>query len=139
MEVIQKLFQDKQHDFVLSVSETDIVVIKEISLGQEDKELRQISNSIIEALENELQIKSVIGIGTTAKHIRELADRYKEAQVAIEIKPRIRHREKRLFTMRTWVLPELYISYRRPCAKCSLARYSRKNRSNRWIRKPFIR
>jgi carbohydrate diacid regulator len=27
----------------------------------------------------------VVGIGTAAKHLRELADRYKEAQVAIEV------------------------------------------------------
>lgn len=85
VEVIQKLFPDKLHDFVLSVSETDVVVIKEIPVGHEEKELRHISSSIVEALDNELQIKAVIGIGTTAKHIRELADRFKEAQVAIEI------------------------------------------------------
>jgi carbohydrate diacid regulator len=33
----------------------------------------------------EFSIKIVIGIGTTAYHLRELADRYKEAQVAIEV------------------------------------------------------
>lgn len=85
VEVIQKLFPDKQHDFVLSVSETDIVVIKEMAPGSETDELQDIATAISEALSTELQIKSVIGIGTIAKHIRELADRYKEAQVAIEI------------------------------------------------------
>ena len=30
-------------------------------------------------------IKCVIGISTNARHLRELADRYKEAQVAIEV------------------------------------------------------
>ena len=32
-----------------------------------------------------LGIKSVIGVSTTANHLRELADRYKEAQVAIDV------------------------------------------------------
>ena len=38
-----------------------------------------------EKLTEELGLKVVIGIGTPAKHIRELADRFKEAQVAIDI------------------------------------------------------
>ena len=29
--------------------------------------------------------KTVIGISTNARHLRELADRYKEAQVAIDV------------------------------------------------------
>ena len=30
-------------------------------------------------------MKTVIGVGSIAKHLRELAERYKEAQVAIEV------------------------------------------------------
>ena len=36
-------------------------------------------------MHTELHVQTVIGIGTTANHLRELADRYKEAQVAIEV------------------------------------------------------
>ncbi|MBR5124580.1 MAG: helix-turn-helix domain-containing protein, partial [Clostridia bacterium] len=38
-----------------------------------------------EKLRTELNLRCVIGIGTTAKHLRVLADKYKEAQVAIEV------------------------------------------------------
>jgi carbohydrate diacid regulator len=38
-----------------------------------------------QAIANDLDIKTVIGIGTPAMHLRELADRYKEAQVAIDV------------------------------------------------------
>ena len=31
LEVIQNLFQDRQRDFVLSVTEADVVVIKELT------------------------------------------------------------------------------------------------------------
>ena len=37
------------------------------------------------ALHDELGIRCVIGVSTTANHLRELADRYKEAQVAIDV------------------------------------------------------
>ena len=36
-------------------------------------------------MQTELHVQTVIGIGTAANHLRELADRYKEAQVAIEV------------------------------------------------------
>ena len=36
-------------------------------------------------LHEELGIRCVIGVSTTARHLRELADRYKEAQVAIDV------------------------------------------------------
>nr|MCR4607025.1 helix-turn-helix domain-containing protein [Oscillospiraceae bacterium] len=36
-------------------------------------------------LKEELGISSIIGVSTDSKHLRELADRYKEAQVAIDV------------------------------------------------------
>ena len=86
LEVIQNLFPDRQRDFVLSVSETDIVVIKELNgSGTDSREAYELASSIEEALRAELLLKVVIGIGTPARHLRELADRYKEAQVAIDV------------------------------------------------------
>ncbi len=85
IEVIQNLFPDRQRDFVLSVSETDIVVIKELDREEKVEDIHAIAEKIETALKSELLVKTVIGIGTTAYHLRELADRYKEAQVAIEV------------------------------------------------------
>lgn len=85
MEVVQSLYPDKQKDFVLSISETDIVLIKELPGPVEGKALYDIARNIEQAIGSELQVKTVIGIGTVAKHLRELADRYKEAQTAIDV------------------------------------------------------
>jgi carbohydrate diacid regulator len=85
IEVVSNLYPDRQRDFVLCISETDIVLIKEISLAQDNREVYEIAGNIENALMSELSVKCVIGIGTTARHLRELADRYKEAQVAIEV------------------------------------------------------
>ena len=85
VEVVQNLFPDKQHDFVISINETDMVVIKELPSGENPAEVKAIAENIESALKSELQIKSIVGIGTTAKHLRELADRYKEAQIAIDV------------------------------------------------------
>lgn len=85
VEVLQNIFSDKQHDFVISINESDIVVIKELPNDDCSAEVKTIAESIEDALMTELQIKSNIGIGTTARHLRELADRYKEAQIAIDV------------------------------------------------------
>lgn len=85
VEELGNLFPDRQRDFVLSVNESDIVVIKEISNGQDSKEAFEIAGRVEEALNRSLNMHCIIGIGTTAFHLRELAERYKEAQVAIEV------------------------------------------------------
>ena len=85
IEVLQNMFPDRQKDFVLSMAENDLVLIKEMPAAFESEELYGIAENIEQAMARELGVRTVIGIGTTAKHLRELADRYKEAQVAIEV------------------------------------------------------
>jgi carbohydrate diacid regulator len=82
---VQNLFPDKNTDFVLSVSESDVVLVKQLSEGADQKELGRIARTIEEAISKELSAKVVIGIGTVAGHLRELARSYKEAQVAIDV------------------------------------------------------
>lgn len=85
IDVVQSLFPDKQTDFVLSVSETDVALVKQLSEGTDARELTRIAVQIEETLTKELGVKTVIGIGTVVTHIRDLARAYKETQVAIEV------------------------------------------------------
>ena len=85
VDVLSGMFADKMQDFVLSINETDIAVVKQISGTTTSEELEQLAATIEDTLRNELRIKVVIGIGTVADHLRELADAYKEAQTAIEV------------------------------------------------------
>jgi len=85
VEELSALYPDRQKDFVLSINEQDIVLIKEQESGLDGKEAIDIALSVQKALEKNLGLRPIIGIGTTAFHLRELAERYKEAQVAIEV------------------------------------------------------
>ena len=85
VDVLAGMFSDKMQDFVLSINETDIAVVKQLSGKTDADELERIARSMEETLKNELFIKCVIGIGTVAEHLRELADAYKEAQTAIDV------------------------------------------------------
>ena len=85
VDVLSGMFPDKLQDFVLSINETDIAVVKQISVNTTAEDLERLATSIEDTLKNELRIRTVIGIGTVAEHLRELADSYKEAQTAIDV------------------------------------------------------
>ncbi len=85
VDVLSGLFPDKLQDFVLSVNETDVAIVKQITANTTSEDLEKIAANLENTLKNELRIKTVIGIGTVAEHLRELADSYKEAQTAIEV------------------------------------------------------
>ena len=84
-DVIQAQFPDRQNDFVLSVGEGDVVLIRQMPEGSGIKELNKIAASVEESLRAGNDPTVVVGIGTIAIHLRDLAKSYKEAQIAIEV------------------------------------------------------
>ena len=85
VDVLSGLFPDKMQDFVLSINEVDVAIVKQLSASATTEDLEKIARSVEDTLKNELFVKPVIGIGTIAGHLRELADAYKEAQTAIDV------------------------------------------------------
>ena len=85
IDVIQNLFPDKQTDFVVSINETDVALIKQMTDGTDVKDLQKIAKQISSAVTQELGVKVVIGISTVVGHIRDLARAYKEAGIAIDV------------------------------------------------------
>ena len=84
-DVIQSLFPDRQNDFVLSIGEGDVVLIRQMPEGTGIKDLNKIASTVEEALRSGGEPTVVVGIGTVATHLRDLAKSYKEAQIAIEV------------------------------------------------------
>jgi len=85
IELLQDSFPDRHHDFVISVGDCDIAIIKEMPPSGDIKYLLKLAETIEKKLETELSLKTVIGIGTLARHLRELPDRYKEALISIDV------------------------------------------------------
>ena len=84
-DVVQSLFPDRQNDFVLSIGEGDAVLIRQMPEGSGIKDLNKIAGTIEETLRSGGESTVVVGIGTIATHLRDLAKSYKEAQIAIEV------------------------------------------------------
>ena len=117
VELIQRLFPDRQKDFVLNINETDIVVVKALASFNSGEEIHKIACEIEQLLHDELGIRTVIGISTNARHLRELSDRYKEAQAAIDV-GRVFESEKTIINYETLGLGR--IIYQLPTTLCEM-------------------
>ncbi|MDD6269066.1 MAG: helix-turn-helix domain-containing protein [Oscillospiraceae bacterium] len=84
-DVIQNLFPDKNKDFVFTISESDIVLVKEIKGSVETKDLEKLARSIADTLSSEFYTRVNVGIGTIVSNVKELSRSFKEAQMAIEV------------------------------------------------------
>ena len=85
VDILSGLFPDRSQDFVVSINETDVAVVKQVTAGATPEVTEKIAQTMEDTLKNELYVKTVIGIGTVTEHLRELADSYKEAQTAIDV------------------------------------------------------
>ena len=84
-EMLQNMFPDKSKDYVISVGEHDIVLVKDIKPGTDSKEIEKIATNIADTISTEFYTKVSIGISTAVDNIKDLARTYKEAQVALEV------------------------------------------------------
>ncbi len=85
LENIQSLFPDRQSDFVLSIGDNDVALIRQLPDGSYEKEIQRVAAMLEEELCSKAEGRVVVGIGTVATHLRDLAKSYKEAQIAIEV------------------------------------------------------
>ena len=84
-DVIQNLFPDKTKDFVFNITESDIVLVKEIKSSVEYKDLEKLARSISDTLSGEFYTRVNVGIGTAVVGVKDLARSFKEAQIALEV------------------------------------------------------
>ncbi len=84
-DIMQNLFPDKNKDFVISINETDVAIVKEVPHGIENKELEKLARSIVDTLSGEFYTRATVGIGTVIDNIKDLARSFKEAQIALEV------------------------------------------------------
>ncbi len=84
-EMLQNMFPDKSKDYVISVGEHDIVLVKDVKPGTDMKEIERIATNISDTLSSEFYTKVNIGISTIVENLKDLARAYKEAQIALEV------------------------------------------------------
>ena len=65
-DLIQNMFPDKAHDYVISVGENDIVLVKELKSANDPKGIEKIAKGIVDTLQSEFYLKTTVGIGSVS-------------------------------------------------------------------------
>lgn len=84
-DMIQNIFPDKSKDYVISVGEQDIVLVKEYRQNIDAKTIEKVAKQMEDTIISEFYTKVSIGIGSPVENIKDLSRSFKEAQVAIEV------------------------------------------------------
>lgn len=88
MELVKNLADVRSGDFVTSVDQHSVVLIKDVSHIHEenmDEELAGIASSLADNIHTEAMIKVRIGYGNVVHQLPELTDSYQEARMALEV------------------------------------------------------
>ncbi|OQA68880.1 MAG: Carbohydrate diacid regulator [Firmicutes bacterium ADurb.Bin262] len=116
-DVVQNLFPDKKKDYVISINETDIVLVKEVRPNIDSTDLEKLARSICDALNTELYTHAIVGIGKIVSETKDLAYSFKEAQVALEV-GKVFDREKTIISYNKLGIARLI--YQLPTTLCDM-------------------
>ena len=84
-DAIQSLFPNKMKDFLFSLNQNELVLIKEVAPEVTVRDIEKLAGAVIDVLAGEHYINAVVGIGTIVPTINELATSFREAQAALEV------------------------------------------------------
>ena len=84
-EILQGMFPDREHCFILNISETEAVLVKDVDEKDELEDIEALAHTISDVISSEFYAKVSIGISTVAETLKDLAKAYKESRVALEV------------------------------------------------------
>lgn len=84
-DMILALFPDRNGESLISISEYEVVLVKEVTPGTEARDLEQFGQAMADTMETEFYTRVTVGIGSAVSSIKNLSSSYREAQVALEV------------------------------------------------------
>ncbi len=84
-EIIQKIMGEDNKDYIINISEQDIVIVKEVADGISPDALEEEAQVILKTAHSEYAAKLLIGISSVVEKLKDLARAYKEARIALEV------------------------------------------------------
>ena len=84
-EILQGMFPDREHCFVLNISDTEAVLVKTVEEKDELEDIEALAHTIANVISSEFYAKVSVGISTVAETLKDLAKAYKESRVALEV------------------------------------------------------
>ncbi len=84
-EIVQAQVKDKTKDYVISISEQDIVLVKEISVNTNCDDCIDYATGLLKTIQSEYDVKVLIGISSIVNNLKDLAKAYKESRISLEV------------------------------------------------------
>lgn len=84
-ELLRSLFSQQNGDFVTSVDERNIVLIKSLHKEDMEEEITQTANTIQDMLNSEAMLSVKVSYGTVVNELKEVSKSYKEAKMALDV------------------------------------------------------
>ncbi|MCR5357368.1 MAG: helix-turn-helix domain-containing protein [Lachnospiraceae bacterium] len=85
LEMVKQLFYNSRGDFVTTVNEKNIIVIKSLGKDESYDQLNETSCMLADMFNTELMTKVRIAYGSIVEEIKELSKSYKEACMALDV------------------------------------------------------
>lgn len=87
IEFVKNLSDLKAGDFVTTVDEHSVVLVKDVSNIKEDREqeLEDIARSLVDSIHMEAMVKIRVGYGNVVTQIQELSSSFQEAKMALQV------------------------------------------------------
>ena len=84
-EKMQSIFADAGKDYVINISEQDIVIVKELEESDTNEDVEAFANEMYRTVAKEYSAKILIGISSIVDDLKGLARAYKEARISLEV------------------------------------------------------
>lgn len=85
LETMKGLYATGTKDFVTSVDEGHIILIKTLETTDSHKELAHIANTIVDTLNTEAMVSVRVAYGTIVEEVKDVSKSYKEASMALDV------------------------------------------------------
>ena len=84
-EIIQNILSDRDRDYVINISEQDIVIVREIDEAPDFAEVENDAVEIIKTVSTDHGAKLLVGISSVVEKLKDLSRAYKEARISLEV------------------------------------------------------
>ncbi len=85
LELIRKIFPDKAKDYIASVDENSIVLVKELEADDTKEDVERYANNIVDTFNAELMEKCYVAIGSVVSDLKYVSASFKESKMALEV------------------------------------------------------
>lgn len=85
LELVRNLFAARTHDFITAVDEKNIIVVRQLGIGEGYDDVEKAAGQILSLFKNKTSREVHVSYGTIVGEMREVSRSYKEAKMALDV------------------------------------------------------